>query len=82
MSVDDGLDKESSTWLRYAEEDLATAEAIVGSRLAGVLRQACFLAQQAAEKALKSVLVGSGIDFPKRPLSPRLAMSSLPLGRS
>jgi HEPN domain-containing protein len=51
-------------WLRYAAEDLRTAERLLGE--AGVPpRQACYLAQQAAEKALKAVLVLLQIDFPR-----------------
>jgi HEPN domain-containing protein len=46
-------------WLRYAREDLTSAE------YAGVVpRQACFLAQQSAEKALKGTLVLLQITFP------------------
>ena len=43
-------------WLRYAKEDLDLAAAIAhaGDRTP---RHACFLAQQAAEKGLKAVLV-------------------------
>ncbi|MBI4491332.1 MAG: HEPN domain-containing protein [Chloroflexi bacterium] len=52
-------------WLRYACEDLAAAEALVGSPDAAP-RHACFLAQQAAEKALKAVLVYSRVEFPFR----------------
>ena len=51
-------------WLRYAEEDLAAATGIA-ERGIGVLRQACWLAEQAAEKTLKAVLVFLQIDFPK-----------------
>jgi HEPN domain-containing protein/predicted nucleotidyltransferase len=56
-------DRDEKTWLRYAEEDLATAEKMAGK--AGFApRWGCFLAQQAAEKALKAVLVYEGTDFP------------------
>jgi len=56
---------EVQRWLRYAREDLATAEAVLGQR--GIVpRHACWLAQQAAEKALKAVLVFLQIDFPWR----------------
>lgn len=50
-------------WLRYAREDLMAAEAAVGQPQM-VPRHACWLAQQAAEKALKAVLVFLQIDFP------------------
>lgn len=51
-------------WLRYAAEDLAQAEAILGQRQF-VPRHACFLAQQAAEKALKAVLVYLSAEVPR-----------------
>ena len=51
-------------WLRYAEEDLAIAEAIVQGGI-GAARHACWLAQQAAEKTLKAILVFLQIDFPR-----------------
>lgn len=55
---------EARRWLRYATEDCRAAELL---RLNGesVPRQACYLAQQAAEKAIKAALVRYGIDFPK-----------------
>ena len=43
-------------WLHYATEDLVEAKAMV-QRPQYVPRHACFFAQQAAEKALKAVLV-------------------------
>ncbi|MCY4455173.1 MAG: HEPN domain-containing protein [Chloroflexi bacterium] len=50
-------------WLRYAKEDLDLAAAIAhaGDRTP---RHACFLAQQAAEKGLKAVLVLERVEFP------------------
>jgi len=51
-------------WLRYAEEDLTLAEDLVERWRSGP-RHACWLAQQAAEKALKAVLVLVQTDFPK-----------------
>jgi HEPN domain-containing protein len=51
-------------WLAKAEEDLAVARLILG----GTLRSwetASFHAQQAAEKALKAVLVRYQINFPR-----------------
>jgi len=47
---------EVQRWLRYAKEDLVAAEAVVGQQQM-VPRHACWLAQQAAEKALKAILV-------------------------
>lgn len=56
---------ETQRWLRYAQEDLLAAEAMVEA--SGVApRHVCWLAQQAAEKALKTVLVYLQIDFPYR----------------
>jgi len=54
---------DSREWLRYARENLRHAEA---GRAAGVVVQyLLFDAQQAAEKALKGVLVARGIHFKK-----------------
>ena len=46
--------REARRWLRYAREDLDTALALVGSETAPP-RHAAWLAQQAAEKAIKAV---------------------------
>ena len=54
---------EARRWLRFAEEDLETAEMVIKQRLPA--REACWLAQQAAEKALKAALVYEQVDFPK-----------------
>ncbi|MCE5191920.1 MAG: HEPN domain-containing protein [Actinomycetia bacterium] len=54
---------EAARWLAYAEEDLATARMIMDAD--GPLRQACTLAQQAAEKALKAALVIDNQDPPR-----------------
>jgi HEPN domain-containing protein len=50
-------------WLRYAQEDLRAAETGLG-RTSTEPRHACWLAQQAAEKALKAVLVFLGVAVP------------------
>lgn len=63
MSKADRLE-ETRRWLRYAHEDLTSAEAMIG-RPDFVPRQACWLAQQASEKAIKAVLVFLQADFPK-----------------
>ena len=55
---------EAQRWLRYAEEDLAGAKTLAGDE-AAVPRQSCWLAQQSAEKAIKSLLIFLGIDFPR-----------------
>ena len=56
---------EARRWLRFAEEDLQAAQAMLAGETAAP-RHACWLAQQAAEKALKAVLISHGIDFPWR----------------
>ncbi len=57
-----GVDeRDAMTWLRYAEEDLRAAE-LVATRPGFAPRVACYHAQQAAEKALKVVLVGEEQD--------------------
>jgi len=50
-------------WLRFAREDLQAAEAML-RRADAYPRHACWLAQQAAEKALKAVFVFLEIEFP------------------
>lgn len=53
----------SSEWLLHAASDVALA--IAGQKEKGVLpHQICFHAQQAAEKALKAVLLHHKIEFP------------------
>ena len=48
-------------WLNRARSNLVPAQAI----LPGVyLEDLCFNAQQAAEKAIKAVLIARGVDFP------------------
>jgi len=64
MSEGEGL-SEVQRWLRYAREDLTAAEALIAQE-AVAPRHVCWLAQQAAEKALKAVLVFLQIDFPRR----------------
>ena len=60
MSVPEIVD-EARRWLRYAVEDLDAAGALLGNEPS---RHACWLAQQAAEKALKGALVLEEVDFP------------------
>ncbi len=55
---------EARRWLCYADEDLSTAKMLI--RRQCVPRQVCWLAQQGAEKAIKSVLVFLQEDFPRR----------------
>ncbi|MGA2975641.1 MAG: HEPN domain-containing protein [Spirochaetia bacterium] len=63
-------------WLRHARSHLALAVAVgpVGDVLAETL---CYHAQQAAEKALKAVLINVGVEFP-RTHSLRLLVDLLP----
>ncbi len=56
--------REARRWLQYSGEDLRAAESML-SKSGFVPRQACWLAQQSAEKALKAVLVYEQIDFPR-----------------
>jgi HEPN domain-containing protein len=55
---------ETRRWLRYAQEDLLTAQTMLGHT--GVApRHLCWLAQQVVEKAIKAVLVFLQVDFPR-----------------
>ena len=53
---------DTARWLRHAEEDLTTAETLLGQPHVPP-RQSCWHAQQAAEKALKAALIFLQIDF-------------------
>ena len=53
---------DTARWLRYAEEDLITAETYLKDPRVPH-RQSCWCAQQAAEKALKAALIFLQIDF-------------------
>ncbi len=55
--------EETRLWLRFAREDLEIAELILEQ--GSVPRAACFNAQQAAEKALKALLIARDTEFPK-----------------
>jgi len=56
--------EDGRAWLAYAEQDLAGARALLASPQM-VPRHVCWLAQQAAEKAIKAALIFWRIDFPK-----------------
>lgn len=56
--------QEARRWLVYARDDLAAAEVLAGDPYVSP-RQACWLAQQAAEKALKAALCFLQSDFGK-----------------
>lgn len=58
MSVTERLTR---TWLRYANTDLRSARTLLA---AGEASNACYLAQQAAEKALKAALIHEQIPYP------------------
>jgi len=53
---------DTARWFRYAEEDLITAETLLKQPHVPP-RQACWFAQQSAEKALKAALIFLQIDF-------------------
>lgn len=53
--------QETARWLRYAQEDLDTATSL----RPGVPRHSCLLAQQSAEKAIKSIYVFLDMRVPK-----------------
>ena len=55
---------DAERWLRFAREDLDPARSFA-EREDSVPRIVCFNAQQASEKAIKSVLVHKGVDFPR-----------------
>ena len=63
MSLENRMPGSPSDWLRYAISDLKLA--CVARPTEVLLEALCFHAQQAAEKALKSVLVANDIPFPK-----------------
>jgi HEPN domain-containing protein len=60
MSV---AETEAHRWLAFARSDLEAARALLHSD--DFPRQTCFLAQQAAEKALKAALVFANIAVPR-----------------
>ena len=62
---DPELVDQARRWLRFAMEDLDVAQCLLAAD-GSQPRQACFLAQQAAEKALKAALVPEETDFPLR----------------
>lgn len=63
-------------WLRYAEEDLRTAEVLMEED--GVPRISCFHAQQAAEKSIKAIFVflQVRVSTGRLPVHPRLEPTS------
>ena len=63
MSEADFL-RETRRWLRYAWEDLSAAAATLDEEEV-LPRHVCWLAQQAAEKTLKAVLIYQQIEYPR-----------------
>jgi HEPN domain-containing protein len=61
--LEDKLKKASGEWVRRARSNLALAKQPKLDEV--VWEDLCFEAQQAAEKAIKAILVLQGIDFPK-----------------
>ena len=63
MSRENSDLSDPKAWIRYAKSDLALAKV---TQTPDMLSDSlCFHAQQAAEKALKAVLIINGISFPK-----------------
>jgi HEPN domain-containing protein len=63
MSAERGRGDDPAEWLRRAKSNLVRAREDI--RLPGVAKEdLCFDAQQAAEKAIKAVLIRLGIRFP------------------
>ena len=63
MRPEDQMPGTPEDWLRHARSDLALAQ--VRREPAILVESLCFHAQQAAEKAIKAVLVSKGIAFPR-----------------
>ena len=55
--------REAGRWLRFSKEDLDVSLRLL-SGCPPAPRHACWLAQQAAEKALKAALILEGMEFP------------------
>ena len=55
--------REAGRWLRFSKEDLELASRLL-SGSPSAPRHTCWLAQQAAEKAIKAALILEGIEFP------------------
>jgi HEPN domain-containing protein len=63
-SAPDAEPSEAHRWFRLAEEDLAAAEVLLEDQ-STALRIVGFLAQQAAEKALKAGLIHHSVSVPR-----------------
>ena len=62
MSGPNPVWEEALRWLRFSEEDLSVAVRLM-SGAPTAPRHACWLSQQAAEKALKAALILEEVDF-------------------
>lgn len=56
--------EEAEAWLQLAREDILSAQTLLAHQSNG-LRNAAFLAQQAAEKALKALLIAAELPVPR-----------------
>ena len=63
MNDPDPVVHEALRWLRFSEEDLNIASRLM-TGIPTAPRHACWLSQQAAEKALKAALVLDEVDSP------------------
>ena len=63
MNGPDPVVHEALRWLRFSEEDLNVALRLM-TGIPTAPRHACWLSQQAAEKALKAALVLDEVEFP------------------
>lgn len=64
MPPDPVLLAEARRWLHFALDDLASARLHLSTAMI-LPNQACYHAQQAAEKSLKAILIARGVRFPK-----------------
>lgn len=62
MNDPDLTANEALRWLQFSKEDLDVARRLI-SGIPTAPRHACWLSQQAAEKALKAALVLEGVEF-------------------
>ena len=62
MSGPNPVLEEALRWLRFSEEDISVAVRLI-SGAPTAPRHACWLSQQAAEKALKAALILEEVDF-------------------
>ncbi len=63
MRPEEDREGSSAAWLRYARSDLELSRVSAPPEV--LLEGLCFHAQQAAEKALKAILIDRGVPFPR-----------------